>query len=139
MSPSPLGRMPLQAIPYRLYHTPITGPDLLHHLVPGLVNPVLSGFGRDARPQEKLGRAALMRGQEKEEDSPCSCSFCYWVSTSVALSIRAVKPSRSARARSGRSGRSSLPAHLCIASVQAGLAPVMAQSMHQQNTILDRV
>jgi hypothetical protein len=25
------------------------------------------------------------------------------------------------------------------ASVQAGLAPVMAQSMHQQNTILDRV
>ena len=46
MSPSPLGRMPLQAIPYRLYHIPITGPDLLHHLVPGLVNPVLSGFGR---------------------------------------------------------------------------------------------
>ena len=75
------------------------------------------GLG-DARPQRKLGRAALMRGQEKEEDSPCSFSFCYWVSTSVALSIRAVRPSRSARAQRAQRAQllASAPVHRVRAS-----------------------
>ena len=65
-----------------------------------------------------LVRAALMRGQEKEEDSPCSFRFCYWVSTSVALSIRAVRPSRSARAQRAQRAQllASAPVHRVRAS-----------------------
>jgi hypothetical protein len=80
-----------------------------------------------------------MRGQEKEEDSP-SCVQLLLLGVNLSSSFnQGCRANRAARARSGRSGRNSLPAHLCIACVQAGLAPVMAQSMHQQNTILDRV
>ena len=103
--------MPLQAISYRLYHTPFTGPDLRpRHLS--------NGFGRRSRPQRKLGRAALMRGQEKEDNSPCAFRFCYWGSTSVALSIRAVRPSRSARAQRAQRAQllASAPVHRVRAS-----------------------
>ena len=103
--------MPLQAIPYRLYHTPFTGPDIRpRHLS--------NGFGRRSCPQRKLGRAALMRGQEKEDNSPCAFRFCYWGSTSVALSIRAVRPSRSARAQRAQRAQllASAPVHRVRAS-----------------------
>lgn len=76
------------------------------------------GLG-DARDRKrKLGRAALMRGQEKEENSPCAFRFCYWGSTSVALSIRAVRPSRSARAQRAQRAQllASAPVHRVRAS-----------------------
>ena len=139
MSPSPLGRMPLQAIPYRLYHIPITGPDLLHHLVPGLVNPVLSGFGRRSTT-EKAWKSCPYEGAGEGRRLAMSCVQLLLLGVNLSNSFsQGCQANRAARARSGRSGRSSLPARLCIACVQAWLSPVMAQSLHQQTTILNRV